>query len=42
LGPFKKLHGGLTHLLVVVKKFTKSIEVKSLAKIGSKQVVDFI
>jgi hypothetical protein len=42
LGPFKKAAGGLTHLLVAVDKFTKWIEVKPLAKIGFKQVVDFI
>jgi hypothetical protein len=42
LGPFKKAPGGLTHLLVTVDMFTKWIEVKPLAKIGSKQAVDFI
>jgi hypothetical protein len=42
LGPFKKALGGLTHLLVVVDKFTKWIEAKPLAKIGSKQAVNFI
>jgi hypothetical protein len=42
LGPFKKAPGGLTYLLVTVDKFTKWIEAKPLAKIGSKQVVDFI
>jgi hypothetical protein len=34
LGPFKKAHGSLTHLLVAVNKFTKWFEVKPLAKIG--------
>jgi hypothetical protein len=42
LGPFKKVPEGLTHLLVAVDKFTKWIEVKPLAKIGSKQAIDFI
>jgi hypothetical protein len=28
LGPFKKAPGGLTHLLIVVDKFTKWIEAK--------------
>jgi hypothetical protein len=42
LGAFKKTPGGLTHLLIVVDKFTKWIEVKPLEKIGSKQAVDFI
>jgi hypothetical protein len=35
LGPFKKALEGLTHLLVVVNKFIKWVEVKPLAKIGS-------
>jgi hypothetical protein len=42
LGPFKKAPGGLTHLLVTVYKFTKWVEAKPLAKISSKQAVDFI
>jgi hypothetical protein len=42
LGPFKKAPRGLTHLLVAVDKFTKWFEAKPLAKIGSKQAVDFI
>jgi hypothetical protein len=33
---------GSTHLLVVIDKFTKWIEVKPMAKIGSKQAIDFI
>jgi hypothetical protein len=36
LGPFKKAPEGLTHLLDAVNKFTKWIEAKNLAKIGSK------
>jgi hypothetical protein len=42
LGPFKTAPGGLTHLLVVVDKFTKWIEAKPLVKIGSKKAMDFI
>jgi hypothetical protein len=42
LGPFKKAPKGLTHLLLAVDKSTKWIEVKPLAKIGSKQAMDFI
>jgi hypothetical protein len=41
LGIFKKAPGGLTHLLVMVDKFTKWVEAKPLAKIGLKQDVDF-
>jgi hypothetical protein len=42
LGPFKKAPGVLTYLLIAVDNFTKWVEAKPLAKIGSKQVVDFI
>jgi hypothetical protein len=42
LGPFKKAPEGWTNLLVVVDKFTKCVEVKPLAKIGSMQAIDFI
>jgi hypothetical protein len=42
LGPFKKVPRGLTHLLVAVDKFIKWVEAKTLAKIGSRQDVDFI
>jgi hypothetical protein len=42
MGPFKKVPRGLTHLLVTVDKFTKWIDAKPLAKIGSKQAVNFI
>jgi IS30 family transposase len=41
-GPFKKAPEGLTHLLVVIDKFTKWIKAKPLAKIGSEQAIDFI
>jgi hypothetical protein len=42
LGPFKKVPEGLTHLLVVVDKFTKWIEESPIAKIGSKLAVSFV
>jgi hypothetical protein len=42
LGPFRKVPEGLTHLLLAVDKFIEWIEVKPLAKIASKQAVDFI
>jgi hypothetical protein len=41
-GPFKKAPGGLTHMLITVVKFTMWIEAKPLAKIGSKQALNFI
>jgi hypothetical protein len=44
-GPSKTLQEGtrgLTHLLITVVKFTKWVEVKRLAKLGSKQAMDFI
>jgi hypothetical protein len=42
LGPFKKASESLTHLLVAIDKFTKWIEVRPLAKIGSKHAINFI
>jgi hypothetical protein len=42
LGPLKKAPEDLTHLLVAVDKLTKWIEARPLAKIGSKQIVNFI
>jgi hypothetical protein len=42
LGPFNKASRGLTHLLFTVDKFTKLIEARPLAKIGSKQVMSFV
>jgi hypothetical protein len=35
LGPFKKVLGGLTHLLVTIDKFSKWIKARPLVKIGS-------
>jgi hypothetical protein len=40
-GIFQEGTRGLTHLLVVIDKFTKWIEAKPLAKINSKQSIDF-
>jgi hypothetical protein len=42
LGSFKKMSGGLTHLLVAVDKLTKWIEVRPLAKISSKKAIAFV
>jgi hypothetical protein len=45
LGPSRTLQkapGGLTHLLIAIDKFTKWIGTNLVAKIGSKQVMDFI
>jgi hypothetical protein len=39
---FMKAPGGFTHLLITVNKFTKWVEAKPLAKIGSKQAIGFI
>jgi hypothetical protein len=36
LGPFKKAPGGLTHLIIMVDKFTKWIQTRPLANIGSR------
>jgi transposase InsO family protein len=42
VGPFKKAKGGFTHIFVVVEKFTKWIEVKSMASIIAAKAVEFI
>jgi hypothetical protein len=42
LRPFKKVFGGLTHLLVAIDKFTKGIEASPLPKISSKQAISFV
>ena len=39
--PLKKAPGGFTHLLIVVDKFTKWIEMKAITNIRSKEVVKF-
>ena len=41
VGPLKKVHGGFTHLLVTIDKFTKWIEARPISTIKSKQVVLF-
>ena len=41
VGPFKKVFGGYSHLLVGVDKFTKWIEVKPITKVTSVQAVEF-
>jgi hypothetical protein len=40
--PSRRHPGGITHLLILVDKFTKWIEAKPLAKIGAKRAMDFI
>jgi hypothetical protein len=42
LGPFRKAPGGFTHLLEAFDRFTKWIEPKPMAIIGSKQDVSFL
>jgi hypothetical protein len=42
LGPFRKAPRALTYLLVVVDKFINWVKALHLAKISSKQAVDFI
>ena len=41
VGPLKKAPGGFTHLLIVVDKFTKWIEVKSITNIRLEEAVKF-
>jgi hypothetical protein len=41
VGPLQKAPGGFKHLLVVIDKFSKWIEVRPLTSIGSKQAVAF-
>jgi transposase InsO family protein len=42
VGPFRTAPGGYRHILVVVDKFTKCIEVCAVASITSKEVTKFI
>jgi hypothetical protein len=42
VGLFKKAKGGITHIFVVVDKFTKWIEVKLAASITAAKAVEFI
>lgn len=42
VGPFKRARVGMTHILVMVDKFTKWIEVNPIRKCDSKTVVSFL
>jgi hypothetical protein len=42
VGPFKPARGNLTHILVMVDKFTKWIEVKPIRKLDGKTAVTFL
>jgi transposase InsO family protein len=42
VGPFRTAPGGYKHILVAVDKFTKWIEVRSIAKVTSEEAVKFI
>ena len=42
VGPFKPARGNLTHMLVMVDKFTKWIEVKPIKKLDGNTVVKFV
>ena len=41
VGPLKRAHGGYTHLLITIDKFTKWIEARPISTIKSKQAVLF-
>jgi transposase InsO family protein len=41
-GPFRKANGGLTHIFIVVDKFTKWVKVKPAASITVAKEVEFI
>jgi hypothetical protein len=42
VGPFRTALGGYKHILVVVDKFTKWIEVRPIAKVTLEEAVKFI
>jgi hypothetical protein len=42
VGPLKKAKGGFTHIFIAMGKFTKWIEVKTVASIIAAKVVEFI
>ena len=42
VGPFKLARGNMTHILVMVDKFTKWIEVKPIRKCDSRTAVSFL
>ena len=42
VGPFRKARGGMTHILVMVDKFTKWVEVKPIKKLDGYTAVTFL
>ena len=42
VGPFKPARGNMTHMLVMVDKFTKWIEVKPIRKCDGRTAVSFL
>jgi hypothetical protein len=42
VGPFRTTPGGYKHILVVIDKFTKWIEVRPIVKVTSEEAVKFI
>ena len=42
VGPFKPARGNMTHILVMVDKFTKWIEVKPIRKCDGHTAVSFL
>jgi hypothetical protein len=42
VGPFRTTPGGYKHILVVVDKFTKWIEVRAVVKLTSEEAAKFI
>jgi hypothetical protein len=41
LGPFRKVPGGYTHLLVLIDMFIKWIEAKPITRVRCKDTVEF-
>jgi hypothetical protein len=39
VGPLRKAHGGYTHLLVAIDKFSKSVEVRPITNLRAEQAV---
>jgi hypothetical protein len=42
VGHFKKAKGGVTHIFIVVDKFTKWVKAKPIASITAAKAVEFI
>jgi hypothetical protein len=42
VGPFKRARGGMTHLLVMVNKFSKWVEAKSIKKLDGSIATKFL